>query len=596
MDDTRMQMPYLEYENNKFYMKFHNQLIFIYKAWIVFQIAWAFIKKIFRNPLFFILFIPLSYIVIWKLSHFISFNLFTYSRNLYEFLNLPGDISTDIKILKKLTSILTVALPLSLTFFYFSYREQKALAISSVSFWNNWTLLFGYFSTISLLLGIHLCVIMSPSNSFHGLFGIWVIFFLVATYTGVYSIKTHISNLTLKSQFSFAFNKIEKNLSLLEPAYFKSHKESIMQKIFSNIDVIYQLIFLAIDKNTVDFYNNSIEAWDGFLSKFCEDEKSNRRKFGDSEFGYVTYSNLRRTILKNQANLISKLLISNKLEDAQYAMRAFVSFESKSSEYYTALHELAVVFYKQDHLNIILDHLSIIAAKHNDHNKTINNIYQVYKQLIVLSIEKNDVKSISKISYSMLNNIKPQEQLSKKGGRIPTPYVIRFQQTDYLDECLLYMMFQTLLKSIELSYYSITGFLVKFIVSNFNGMLVKKVYWEAIDKLIKLQKGENPYLEGNKLSNISVSFYFNSTSIRYCMEKMSILLFCQQKYIKKYRMILDTKINVDPILDISGIKFDQEYLFHKITNVGDKYGLLFLNDQSFLNEVSSEMLKNKHSK
>jgi hypothetical protein len=174
--------------------------------------------------------------------------------------------------------------------------------------------------------------------------------------------------------------------------------------------------------------------------------------------------------------------------------------------------------------------------------------------------------------------------------RIPVQKLTSANQDEALSECILYMLIQTLVKSVEISHYSCTGFLTKFIVSNFNGGFIKEVYSASVDNLVRDRNHENPYLKDNRISTISVSFNFNNSSLRYCFEKMSILLYSQQRFVQHYDIAIDRNIQIKPYINISKLQNNINYLYKKILKVGDKYGLLMVSDSKFISVVKAEVI------
>ncbi|MFE4710846.1 hypothetical protein ACFRAM_08210 [Paenibacillus sp. NPDC056722] len=564
------------------------------------------VNILFKTPFF--IFSPIIlifiYFLLWKISSLIQIPLFQYVHELYTYADLIDHYSTDIAILGVTTKILIVALPLSLTFFYFSYKEQKALAISSASFWNISTRSFGMLALVSIVLGVHLKVTMNTTlakdpailiQDMDNLFSlrvlIWLLCFFGTIIFGISAIKVHIANLNYSSQFNFALKKVNKSAKALANTYFDFQRKKAFDNIYSNVDALYQVLFLAIEKNTVSFLKNAMRNWgDALFSLSYDSDFAQKNIIGPSKInGDDYYRDMYRSILKNHVTLINKLFTAHKFEDAYESLDIFVKLESKEQEYYTALHELSLLLYKQDNLNVILQILNRITNIYKNKEMTVDEVNIIYKQLLILTIEKNDIKSLSSLIYSLLKNYKQPNSVKGISKIIPLPILTSNIQDSNLNECIVYLVLQSLLKSIELSHYSCTGLLIKFLITNFNGEIIKKTYGIAITNLIKKKKGENPYLAKSKISNIHVSFNFNITTLRYCYEKMSILIYCEQKFVKERKIRISNNINSQPPIDIFGLNYDLGYLFDKLNNVGMKYGLLYFDDTDFMGNMQKEI-------
>jgi hypothetical protein len=101
----------------------------------------------------------------------------------------------------------------------------------------------------------------------------------------------------------------------------------------------------------------------------------------------------------------------------------------------------------------------------------------------------------------------------------------------HIEKAILYLILQVLLKSVELSKYPVTGFLIKYLITNHcKASILKDTFQLFVDN-----KGEDQFLSDNKLntrkySDIKVEAVFNEETIEYCMQKMAIIIYTQQVY------------------------------------------------------------------
>lgn len=130
---------------------------------------------------------------------------------------------------------------------------------------------------------------------------------------------------------------------------------------------------------------------------------------------------------------------------------------------------------------------------------------------------------------------------------------------------LIKIVNNALLKSIELSLYSISGYLIKIFVTNFNiekiNSNIESFYYDLFTKK-------------NITANHAYFHYsFATHSKKYCAQKLLILITLQKIYKKEnfsHNSFLSKEINED----------DFVYLLSKVKKAGDKYGLLAINDET----------------
>lgn len=559
------------------------------------------IKKILSSPIIILFSIPVIYLSVWYLAPIIiKYDFHKITAIIYDLLGIKSLLSTDVAVISKVTQVISYVLPLSITFFYFSYREQKSLSLSSLSFWNSNTLLFGFFSLLSIAMGTHLKIVLSGLGSNYtteleqfikdhhsGRVILWVCFSLYALRSGFLAIKEHVANINISSQLQFALKKFNEAIINLKFSMIQPQRKLHYNKMHQSVESIYQLLFLSIDKNMTKAYVEGVNKWGDAIYNLIEGQDCSKYIITVSlQKKDGLYLELYRSILKNQVTLITKLISSSRLEDGNNAIRIFTNLESKQPEYYTALHELAVICFKQDLLDVVLDNLNSIMIRTKDKNRT-NDINLIYKQLLILAIEDSNTSALSKIVYSMLKNIKKSEkQYSDLGIPIPNVHI---EDDEKLSECIIYMVLQSLVKSTELSRYSCEGFLIKFLVTNITGELLKTIYGKAVDNLIKNKQYNNPYILSNHISNITVSYNFNESTVRYCFEKMSILIYCQQHYVHENQMNINNSVKIRPFISVNKLNHNIPYLFGKIKNVGDKYGMLFIKDAEFMSKMERKI-------
>jgi hypothetical protein len=224
--------------------------------------------------------------------------------------------------------------------------------------------------------------------------------------------------------------------------------------------------------------------------------------------------------------------------------------------------------------------------------------------LVIKSSENNSVKDLSPIAYSMIKTIrKKRNNLEYKINNITISMKVN---SDQHYKAALYNLLQACLKSIELSHYQCTGFLVKMMVTVFDDI---NLFKEVLETFVsdKNNKGENnPYIyrpQSEYKFEFEIKPNFNPNTFDYCCDKLLILLNAQRKYAVEYELpFLENqpdkaaKFILEPESD-SFISHKREkyylYLFTKIYKAKDKYGLLFLSNLDFMKNLLKEILESK---
>ncbi|MGF9644010.1 hypothetical protein AAIH69_13465 [Paenibacillus sp. MABNS29] len=596
----KFQIRYLVYN-----LKYRIRIIKIkvnYKISAIKLFPWIFRRK-YRILIAIALFI-IAYICTWYGAYGFGKFLTSVLQNFKVGLSFYYNISNLVQLLKPyIIKIIPIAMPVSLTFFYFIYKEQKTLAMSN-TFWNKPTFYFVLSSLLAIITAINVnkeIVINNPMIFVGNNLLFFLIIIMVLT-NGLQAIFRHLDSLSIITQLESATKRFESSIAALMLVKQKNEKFSY-KNLNNSVESIYQLFFLALDKNMSNSYYEYMLKWEKVLSTFKDEPiqfAATDRRSDDIVLqinkNTSYFQGLFRAILKNQITLIIKLIQGSKIEDAQRSLKLFhnlcPSEDLLRVEFYTSLHELAVLCYKQDFLEPILHELPILQQYENSKNKQRgkNDVNLIFEKLLIMSVLKNDVKSISSISYSAVQNF-PMIKKKKNSDKLflPDPFPNNSNKEDI--NSVLYMLFLSLIKSIELSHYSTSGFLIKFIVTNFDGGIIKKVFGELLTNVIKNGVYENPSVPNS--SRIETTFNLNKKTVRYCTEKMSVLLYCQQRYAFEKNISFNSALFLRPFVVIDEAKKIHyfEYIINKLENAKDKYGLYFLKDNDFFEKMKLEFKK-----
>jgi hypothetical protein len=560
--------------------------------------------------------IILIYFLLWNISGIIVDPTQEYLKKIYTYAQFSHiDEYITLSILSLGPKILPFQLTATLTLFYFIYREQRSVSISNVLNRKNLILWFVISSILTLAFGAHLSKVINQdilqlisdsetngtkaiitliysSNNIGRLF-LWALLFLASFLTGVRMIIQTINNLSIKNMLGDTLPHIKKQIRYLKFAVIYSHRKQIFDNLTSSIESLHQLLFISIEKNMDGVFRKSNKEWEAILADLLQSP----RFIGFDNTVIIEYllkhegeetEKLYTSILKNKVSLIMVLLKNHKIEEAQESIKVF--FQLNTSEiklrfiFLNVLQELALLIYSNDSIGMkpILDGVEALAQ--DDGGVDQNGINLIYKCLLIKAIEKNDVKMLSSVSYSMFKCVDHFDDKNLTANPTLTMLQLRNgisvapkqkERTGQFVKCIIFILLQAKLKSIELSHYACTGFLIKFIVTAFRSSLLAETFFTFNQH--KFQN--NPYLkQREQLAKMNVSFTFNTKTMEYCHKKMTILLLAQQLYVVKEK--IDFGEVPKSYIDVRHLKCNyQDYLFKKIELAKSKYGLLFLEEK-----------------
>ncbi|MBG9788868.1 hypothetical protein [Brevibacillus laterosporus] len=568
-----------------------------------------------RSPFWGIVTVALVYLTVYwsSLSINLPIEIFVLILHIFGF-NKPDDLVT-IKLISIVTNTIGVLLPISLTLYVFSYREQKAASSSGILSRDLSLICFIILATLTIPFGKQISYVMntvvsaqevitlSETNNYSGRIFIWGLLALKSLYFGIKMIKKTIRNVNLRWLLQDLIEETELMFVKLLFAVTKQQRLALYPILYMYIESNYQLLSIAVEKNMDQVYETNYKKWAKLLAKLQQEP---RLMHVDSTVRYEyllnkdeEYKQFYSTVLRNHIALISTLLKNHKIEGAKDAIKTFFEISPGSNilhtKFLTSLDELAIMMSKDDQIGIqpILEGLEEISR-----NPSIKyGLIMVYKALLVKGIDKNDVKLLSSVSYSLSKSIVTKETIISKNDieesarkyfsdyKVPNKSVSKQQENNDVGKDFIcagiFILLKATLKSIELAHYQSTGFLTKFLVTSFESEFFNYTFKEFIE----CKASNTSFLEPRKeYSSINTSFHFNEKTLRYCLEKMTIILYGQQKF------VMEQKINFGcvPKLPIytDHIKCDYlDYLIEKVSKAGDKYALSFLEEKKFMEEL-----------
>lgn len=195
-----------------------------------------------------------------------------------------------------------------------------------------------------------------------------------------------------------------------------------------------------------------------------------------------------------------------------------------------------------------------------------------YNFLIMKLINKNQMKNLTNVVYMFKNNIKNIKRYNIS---------------------IVIILLQNLMKSIEISNYGITGFLVKFLFTNFSGKDISR----GLKSLKRKPKFFTNVLEDEeKIEGINedeaYAIVINDETFFYCYKKAYILLYAQHLYtIREKLWYIDqneTGSEIQLKQEFQGCDYS-EYIITKVRTASNKYGLLFFEDKIVMKSVYNEL-------
>jgi hypothetical protein len=533
------------------------------------------------------------------------------------------------------TNFVALFISISMTLYFFTIRQRRNISISNLNviIKNNFTsfliiiicVFYGkFFSIISKSINDEVFTSFTQYTKVV-VWGILFIFSLINAMSIVrFMLKSvnlgflleqmcnHISHTTKKLTYSIPNN--EKNTWYIR--FSNQSKIKIFEYLHDCIESQYQMLSLAINNNLGALYRRNYSQWKNFLTDFMQGYKKNKisaavplEKLHDID--PIGFSDYYQSIVENHIALIITLLNNNKLIDAEKALETFFVLEPSHLHenlreiYISNLHELLLNIYLNHDVGFRFALVGLEQFCNSDSLKEKNGGLKIYQDLLFKAVERNDVNQISNLVYSMIKPLDDNQQTNSKNENLKKLLVFlrRYKKNNFIikyQQSVIFIVLQVLLKSIELSKYSCTGFLIKFMVTNFYSEFPRRsIYlrdtFNYFTQSIREQIDDNPYIDINGAqSRLPVSPNFNRSTMIYCLHKLSILLFGQQRYSETKKLTWRKNNNIFPKMpiDIAYALKDClyiDYLIKKIEKAKDRYGMIYLDDVEFMNTLKNEI-------
>lgn len=508
------------------------------------------------------------------------------------------------KLGKSITDVLKFVIPVTITIYTFAYRERKQIASSMISSISEKIQLnfFIFFSILSFSIGIVLYnwVDEKEISDYKALAIAWYIIVIIAGWLLYLVLRKSFHNIDIGKIFPGVIGQTNKEILVFKEMMnlwdgkkgTEVHKVLKEQKrrIHAHMESSYQMLEYMNEKNMNLLFDEMLTAIRKPLSIFNNDE------FFDLKTGEMldhertrVYMELYQSILGNHIKLIVKLFSANKIVKGKEALE-ILTRELKPERttlfqcYNQQLFELTSNFNLSDShkFNLLIEALNEIEK---------DRIYKVYQNLILRAVESNDVKFLCDIVYSVTREEDIQNHYT--GISLKPAYIDIVRRGIIRKD--IHLTLRAILKSIELGHHSCAGFLIKFMITRFKRADVNVVLdrFSQDSANLALDFSENEQHTDDETDDQKIDFNFNLQTFNYCFYKMVILMYGQQKFSRKHKLPITDILQYNQLVDIGDLLAEcdfAEYLLNKITNVKDKYGLLFLTKEDFMKQLENDVI------
>lgn len=315
-------------------------------------------------------------------------------------------------------------------------------------------------------------------------------------------------------------------------------KREVLDKIkgkcdtYEDIKDVHHYLLTKDKKEFIDLYNSALRSNLALVSNLMKNQRYNKAKEIVSLYFYM--------YIRNNPTLSKIFKIS---------LNDFLDFIDTDDE---------------RQLLILLDGINEIPKR---------EALVIYKFLLMKMVNKNELKNLTNVVYSFKNEN---------------------EQEPFTRNSVIVILLQILIKSIEISNYQITGFLVKFLITNFKGedlakgLMILKKKRDSFSSV--LEEGE--IIEGISENGVS-AIKINDETFDYCFKKALILLYGQHLYSIDQKMwfIIDrneTGKEIELRKEFENCPYS-EYIMNKTKAASSKHGLLFFEDKPIMEKIHDDL-------
>jgi|SRR5690625_383141 len=528
-----------------------------------------------------------------------------------------------------LITISITSIPILSALYYFVYKEQSNISLRNQ---NSPALAVFLMFTLNIIINSIILLILEDRESYKDFYEPLAIFILIYVIVSLISlisfIVSSIDSLNIEKQFKKSWRNI---LSRTNRAYFIKN-ERISNLIYEDLHKSYESIFQSLEhtiKNKMGkVTSDEIKIYGRSLEKVMEG--SPKKAFIKNPVIYPVklyninsneYVLIYNSIIRNTGIILLKLN-SNFKPEYNTLISILKSLEPNKVKglypgYFSGLKDIAtnsLLLSDSANFNEMINLLeSFFDSETND--KTLIGILMIYQALLKVSVQRNDISKITKLTYSLYfireKNIESKIIKVSEIAQLITnnfPHLLgevteeseliqnlvkkesidnkkRSAEADEIyPELSLFILFQTLFKAIELGNNASVGLLIKRISTDYTGDEISKLIRRFNKYKGDIKPAFKERAEFKEYNDLITDFSINQNSYDYCFQKLIFLIYGQQATIKREKLEF-TKSYLSPVQAIDFTLFSinyLDYIYKKILEAGKDYGLLFVNDEEFM--------------
>ncbi len=500
-------------------------------------------------------------------------------------------------IILTIISSLTIIVSLVSAIYVFTYREQKSVSPSASTDNRRIKLLITVISLMifnvifgSLIINTYNAVIEDKKYETSLLmteklvlvitvFSIFMVFFIINI---VKFIKYLFRTMSIDSMLEDSVNNSRKLFQSIikskRSSYFNLYIENKYRRLHFSIESVFQNLKFAADNNMNKQFEEQIkefiEVFGLFKEKDLNDLHVSTKLLKEDKEYFIT---LYHSAIRSNLALIAGLLKNQQYNKAKKAVNLYFKMFIDNDELLIKIFKISLNDFveiidtkEEKQLLIFLDGLKEIEKEHHT--------LLAYKYLLMKLINKKQLINITNIVYDF--EIKDKKYKSS----------------------LMVILLQGLVKSIEISNYEVTGFLVKFLITNFSGkeinhsLLVLKKNPYAFTKVLEADaESEMEEIPGISEDDVYV-IKINNETFDYCYKKAYILLFGQHLFSLQNKLWYLNERNEKGTEIKLGLEFKNcdyaKYMINKVVGTSTKYGLLFFKENEVMRLIYQEIRVN----
>lgn len=539
----------------------------------------------------------------------ISPELLTELNNIKNNLGFKGINDIVVKnIISGVSSSLAIIVSIVSAFYVFTHREQKSISPSaSIKPGKNslvvifiiglvLTLLFGHTlsSNYESLLTQEKKTPLEITNLLHNRVVLWITSLGCSIYLFIKLLRYLLSSMSINKMLIESIQETNRNLILIATFYKSAKFQPLLNGVYQdahyNIESVFQNLKYVSENNMNQEFEYNVEEFQKVISIFHNDNES-LKMYNISSYllqrDNKQYLNLYSSLLRNTLSLITYLYKNQHYNKGRRVVKLYFSLYTNEEE---TLKKFFILSLKE-----FLDSIDINSNRQTDdflnglNSIPVQEVLIIYKKLLAILIFNNNIKVLTKVVYKFKDRITDikKEQTTKNNSSLKPTVVIP------IENFIVIILLQCLLRSIEISHYSSTGFLIKYLITNFKPGLINKCF-------VSLKKNPGFFTKifdastnivDSELDDIDTR-EFNEETYDYCGKKLLILLYGQQQFAIKNKLwfLDDQEISEEIRLkeEFTNCAYPA-YIYSKVISASNSYGLLFFKDKDVIHKIISEI-------